>query len=229
MPIDYSKFDNIDSDDEDDVPAAQPARGGPGQPDMNELLRMLQEMGDKEKAGGAAGGKSAPGRRAGAGGFDSDFGLADRYESEDRKEVDVETMRKVAWQHLLARLVVRPGAASVARALLLEGEVHLISHRYKDALISALALQLLLQDEEEEGECTLDRTKWSPPVGVIEMVSSYQLGDRERAVELRDVLRKCDLSSLSAHLKKRFEGTSEVLDLVPQFLNLVKQSEQAER
>merc|ERR1712118_262338 len=64
--------------------------------------------------------------------------------------------------------------------------------------------------------------EWAAPALVIEMVAAYQLGDREHALATRDVLKEMRRDSLSEHLKKRFEGTSEILELVPQFLSLLK-------
>merc|ERR1712129_553665 len=58
-----------------------------------------------------------------------------------------------------------------------------------------------------------------------EMVCSYQLGDRDHAVQLRETLKSMDRSSMSEHLAKRFDGTCEVLELVPAFLNLLKACE----
>jgi len=61
---------------------------------------------------------------------------------------------------------------------------------------------------------------------VIEMVAAYQLGDRDHAVAARNRLKEMNRDSLSQHLHKRFEGTSEILDVVPQFLNYLKNAEQ---
>ena len=58
------------------------------------------------------------------------------------------------------------------------------------------------------------------------LVSSYQLGDREHAVVTRDQLAGMRRDFLSTHLQKRFYGTSEILELVPQFLSLLQNAEE---
>lgn len=180
-------------------------------------------------------------------GFGSDFdGLGDGLGSQ--RSLDFAALRGDAWHLLLGRLVSQPNAAGAVRSLLLEAELLLMASRYQEALVMALALQLATAPDCDgpsngsgagvgrlvggaragvgagghhglEGE-------WTSSALVVEMVSCYQLGDRDRALELRDRLQKMDHSSLSEHLKKRFSGTSEVLDLVPQFMSLLKAAEE---
>jgi len=102
-----------------------------------------------------------------------------------------------------------------------------VTSRYRQALVAALAVQIATADEHDSsGKWAFG--EWTAPTMVIEMVCNYQLGDRDRAVELRNHLQPMDRGALSQHLAKRFEGTSEVLELVPQFLNFLQSAEQQE-
>merc|ERR1712232_1041554 len=95
---------------------------------------------------------------------------------------------------------------TLPRALLLEAELHLIASRYRQALVAAIALQLAttpaggpgggsswsFRDRynatESRGD-ELPTNTFTAAAAVVEMVSCYQLGDRGRALELRDTLR----------------------------------------
>eukprot|EP00440_Ansanella_granifera_P025007 gb/GFBE01027160.1/.p1 GENE.gb/GFBE01027160.1/~~gb/GFBE01027160.1/.p1 ORF type:complete len:278 (+),score=66.79 gb/GFBE01027160.1/:1-834(+) len=172
-----------------------------------------------------------------------DFGLDGFGGSSASQSLDIASLRDEAWQLLLRRLIVPAGGTSLGSAsgprnLLLEAELQLLARRYRPALLAALALQLLTDSSllgldgaakvadtkavlDMESD-TVDPACWAVPAAVIEMVCSYQLGDRNRAVLLRDCLQMVDRSLLSRHLERRFQGTAEVLELVPQFLNLLK-------
>lgn len=201
MPIDYSRFDCIGDDDEDDLAQGRDARGG----DLDELLQRCLRQLDGQDA--------APTSDAGPFSVADDFAQDVASKCSDRSNLQQEARRL-----LLQRLVIRPGAAGVARALLLEAELHLLASRYRQALVTTLALQLATEGDYAED--------YQAPAVALEMVSTYQLGDRDRAVQLRDQLRSMDRSMLSRHLQGRYEGTSEVLELVPQFLDLLKAAEQ---
>merc|ERR1712039_398576 len=146
---------------------------------------------------------------------------------------------------LCTRLVVRAaGASTLPRALLLEAELHMIASRYRQALVAAIALQLATTPAGGPGGCFdrksgesegLAKTTFATAAAVVEMVSCYQLGDRERAVQLRETLRTVIPQAaseldpniqISQHLQARFKGTSEVLELVPGLLELLRRSEE---
>jgi len=256
MPIDYSKFDNIGSDDEEEDDRRGGGGGAGAGVDFQQLLQQLQKAESKERGavdpgqlpemyaaaglGGAAGSRGRgpapppPPAMAGGLGLDPLDPYDDGYDGLDdglgaSRALDYQALRAEAWQVLCSRLVTLPGPAhAVPRGLLLEAEVHLLASRYRQALISALAVQLATEGssgstpESPYGE-------WTASTFAIEMVCSYQLGDRDRAVQHRETLKGLDRSSMSEHLTKRFDGTCEVLELVPAFLNLLKAQEQREQ
>lgn len=231
MPIDYSKFDHIGSDDEDNVKAPR-----------NNFEEIMQEcrrrLGDQPGGAGCPdpGYALDPGDLCAPDPFAEDpmrYGF-DGGESGERP-LDFESLRKEASQRFLTRLISQPGAAGTARALLLEAELDLLACRYHEALVGALAIKLATcqgsaaptpsggpRQLARLGGAPSPPEEWATPALVIEMVAAYQLGDRDHAVAVRDRLEEMGKDSLSAHLKKRFEGTSEILELVPQFLSLLK-------
>lgn len=254
MPIDYSKFDKIDCDDEEDDRKAR-------NDGFTEILQQcMHQLGEKQAAEDSAFAGLRPGALpppvsssippddfdigAPPLDFPGDFGSsADLGRGSQGLEFD--KLRSEAWQLLLSRLVVRPGAANISRVLLLEAELHVLAGRYRQALLAALALSLATGSDDTQanakaasGVATVSGVaiglhsagsppeEWVAPALVIEMVAAYQLGDRDHAVAVRDRLKEMSRDSLSQHLRKRFEGTSEILDLVPQFLNYLKAAEQ---
>lgn len=243
MPIDYSKFDKIDCDDEEDD--RQSRRDG-----FTEVLqKCMQQLGDKQASEDSAFAGLRPGELpplplddfdigAPLGDYPSDLGKGS-------KGLEFEKLLCEARQLLLCRLVAQPGASDISRALLLEGELHVLAGRYRKALLAALALTLATGgdgSQPDAGAATGNATvagvavgapragsppeEWAAPAMVIEMVASYQLGDRDHAVAIRNRLKEMNRNSLSQHLQKRFDGTSEILDVVPQFLNYLKSAEQ---
>lgn len=278
MPIDYSKFDNIeDSDEEPAVPAGRGGAGDRGSKDLELLLQhALKQAQEREAAagaapdlyeaagvgrgrrggvppppppavpgGGRAAGRGVRGRRGGGAAenpgydfFDDPFDAYDDpydpygHELDDglgaSRSLDYAELRTEAWRLLCSRLVASASPAAAApSSLLFEAEVHMISSRYRQAIVAALALQLAVATERPAAGAGA-YGDWTASTLVIEMVCNYQLGDRNRAVELRSQLQLMDRSNLSGHLVKRFEGTSEVLELVPQFLSLLQAQEQQE-
>lgn len=191
------------------------------------------------RRGGGGGVAVAP--PAGRGGFDDEgLGSLDPYDDGfgdfddgmgSSRALDLEALRAEAWRLLAARLVAAaasPAAAS-ARGLLLEAEVHMLASRYRQALVAALAVQLATVDAGGKPDGSRPYGDWTAPTLVIEMVCSYQLGDRDRAMALRERLEQMDRSGISQHLAKRFEGTCEVLELVPQFLSFLQQAEKDQK
>lgn len=244
MPIDYSKFDNIGSDDEDDVRDPKDNLAEVMQQCLRQLGERSTNSGEKGPSGASFGDSlfpySDPGYALDPGAPDPfaddiDYGLGEGGGSS--RALDLVALRDEAFKLLLNRLICRPDAANVARTLLLESELDLLACRYNQALVGALALKLATT----RGSCyaasksVTQRVnlslvsgvaeEWAVPAMVIEMVASYQLGDREHAVDVRDQLRDMPKDSLSQHLQKRFDGTSEILELVPQFLSLLKAQE----
>jgi len=248
MPIDYAKFDHIGSDDEED---------GKGSKDnfqdiMQQCLRGLAKPSgaDCPDPGYDPGYGFDPGEfgapdpfdddpmsfdfdGSDAGGFGGGFGSS--------RPLDLAALHDEAFQLLLTRLVCQPGASSIARALLLDAELDLLACGYQKALVGALALKLATSQSSSStltsqgprqlcriGGVAEQSEQWLAPALVIEMVAAYQLGDREHAVATRDRLTEMPRDSLSMHLQKRFEGTSEILELVPQFLSLLQKGDGAD-
>lgn len=245
MPIDYSKFDRINCDeDEEDREAGRNDRGGSD--DFAQLLQQcLQNLGDQHGDGPGAEPPWA----------ESPALMPSSDDEEFSRSLDWATLRGEAWRLLCTRLVVHPsGVLGAKRAMLLEAEFHVLAGRYRQALVAALALQLATSSSGAPGGPQtmqlggravpeLPGGDWALPASVIEMVSCYQLGDRGRALELREVLHErlqsksqtsgivssgpseASACSLSQHLQRRFEGTSEVLELVPELMNLLRAAE----
>jgi len=238
-PIDYSRFDKIGSDDEEDAPA-----GGADRARLNEALQQcLQQIGKQngtERGEPAAAslpsmsrGRALLGGDEAADPFGRSLGVGgapgpDLFAAGASRGLELAALRKEAWRLLVSRLVVRPGAAGATRALLLEAELHLVACRYRQALVASLALGLATSREQPGAG---PPEEWAVPAMVVEMVAAYQLGDREHAIATRDRLKALDgpCPTLSQHLRKRFEGTSEILDLVPHFLNMLQASSSAEQ
>lgn len=249
MPIDYSKFDSIDEDDEE-VDRGTGSGGG----DLGLLLEQCMDRLKQEEANERLHKPGSwnpeigfrPFQHNSDDDFDFGFGLGDDLNHfhddfgldpmdglDDTAEssLDIAALREEAWQLALSHLVARPGGVtfdivSSLGSLLLEAEVFIQGRRYHQALLASLALQLISGEALSPGEGVLaGNEQWAVPASVVEMICCYQLGDRVRAVALRDCLQDADRSSLSKHLSERFEGTSEVLEFVPQFLSYLKQAE----
>jgi len=246
MPIDYSKFDNIGSDDEDDVKDPKDNLAEVMQQCLRQLGERSANSGEKNPSGASYGDSlfpyADPGFALDPGApdpfaDDMDFGLGDCGGSS--RALDFSALRNEAFKLLLNRLICRPDAANVARTLLLESELDLLACRYHQALVGAVALKLATTRGSSFAPSKSAATQrinlletisgvaeeWAVPAMVIEMVAAYQLGDREHSVDVRDQLQAMPKESLSQHLQKRFDGTSEILELVPQFLSLLKAAE----
>mmetsp|Transcript_89792 Transcript_89792/g.187659 ORF Transcript_89792/g.187659 Transcript_89792/m.187659 type:complete len:284 (-) Transcript_89792:636-1487(-) len=270
MPIDYSKFDSIDDSDEDmPGPVTSSGPNIAAGQDLHRLLQdALRQAADKDcnSEDPQIGGRSANVRSAGniyrnlgAGDPYDDFdyepddlydegGMGNMYDEDNLDEslgrsqpLDYSEYRVEAWKMLCLRLTTSSTpAAVVPSCLLYEAEAHLVTQRFKQALIAALAVQMATagqapsqsQSQSSRGGSAATPSllygDWSASTMVIEMVCNYQLGDRDRAISLRSQLQQMDQSLLSGHLAKQFKSTSEVLDLVPQFLTMLQAAEQKE-
>eukprot|EP00438_Fugacium_kawagutii_P005518 Skav227062 [mRNA] locus=scaffold72:970375:972736:- [translate_table: standard] len=146
-----------------------------------------------------------------------------------------------ALQLLMRRCITSPFAAkTLPRRLLLDGEaeLRLRSRQHREALLCSLALRCAVGSDEDLPELPEDAPSteeeprraecWLVPAAVIEMVCAYQLGDRDHAVRLRNALMAVDRSILSEQLSLAQLGSNrslrQVLDFVPQFLNLLNAS-----
>lgn len=248
MPIDYSKFDSIGEDEDEEVHRENGSGGSDfgflleqcmdrlKQEEMNEQLQKVQSWGPESCMG--------PLQRNSDEDFDFGFGLGDElddyygdlggdpmdgFDEDAVSSLDMAAFREEAWQLALSRLVAPPIDTLLSlRGLLLEAELLIQARRYREALLAALALQLLIEEALVPGEALVAGSgQWAIPAGVVEMICCYQLGDRIRAVALRECLQDADRSWLSKHLAERYEGTSEVLEFVPQFLSYLKQAERS--
>lgn len=217
MPIDYSKFDAIDDSDEENQPASSSS--------VADILRTLEGMQRSNPDAKQSGPLRSP--RGFGDSWDDDLHDWDMGmrsppspEDDDSYSLDFEALNADALQLLGARLASSTNVSGIGRSLLLEAELQLVASRYREALIASLAAQLV-EDPSQLGGDGAD----SVPALAIQMISAYQLGDRAEATQLRDLLKEMPQHKLSEHLRKRFEGTSEVLDLVPKFLDIMKNAE----
>eukprot|EP00930_Biecheleria_cincta_P013764 TRINITY_DN12114_c0_g1_i1.p1 TRINITY_DN12114_c0_g1~~TRINITY_DN12114_c0_g1_i1.p1 ORF type:complete len:251 (-),score=49.21 TRINITY_DN12114_c0_g1_i1:411-1163(-) len=240
MPIDYSKFDGIGEDEDEEVD-----RGS----DLGLLLEQCMDRLKQEEANERLqkacswdpGSYLRPLPPNPDDDFDFGYGLGDEldlgmdpmdgFDDAVGPSLDMAALREEASQLALRHLVARPGGVTLdvvssLHSLLLEAELFIQGRRYHQALLASLALQLISGETLAPGEALLaGNGQWALPASVVEMICCYQLGDRVRAVALRDCLQDVDRSMLSKHLAERFEGTSEVLEFVPQFLSYLKETE----
>ena len=101
------------------------------------------------------------------------------------------------------------GLAS-GNSLMLEAELYLAAHDYSAALVCAIASDRL------NGKETLSRK-------AISMICLYQLGNRRQALEIMEQYQDEVISSkeVSVGLRKKFESTCEVLQFMPQLLDMI--------
>ncbi|CAJ1340743.1 unnamed protein product, partial [Effrenium voratum] len=199
MPIDYSKFDDIEDEEE--------AEG-----DWRQLLEQLSRQAPPDPRSG---------RWEDFGddlGYDLGYDLEPEDPGMESYELDFQDLHQEAWCLLRRRLVGSAfGAASVRRRLLLEAELCLRRRKHRPALLAALALRFCCDAEGQVPELSEQKPEednpqcWVTPAAVVEMVCAYQLGDRDHAALLRDALLAADRSLLSRSLEKRFQGTAEGL------------------
>lgn len=267
MPIDYSKFDNIGcSDDEDDGARAGGGAAGVGGEDWTELIRSLQQ-----RAGEQGAPVAPPEPLAASCPWDpSELNPMLHQDDEDDMlaslgadrggdcKLDFDELGAEARRRLIRMMLVPQGLRSV-RALMMHAELYLASLHYRESLVTALVLQLVLgggtavavprassRHSASQGgwwgsagtaaaaaaaasaSAAGLRDEWAAPITGIKMIACYQLGDRVQAVTLRTQLQDMDCTSCSQYLRGRIDGTSEVLDLVPQFLDLLQAANKAE-
>ncbi|CAE7259444.1 unnamed protein product [Symbiodinium natans] len=231
MPIDYSKFDGCGEEEDE---------GSLDQGDWQQLLELL-------KAEAPEAHEADPRRtRFFQDGLDFgddlgyhlgyDLGVEEPDMEDESVSLPFDVLHLEAWQ-LLRRRILSPkaavlGADSLQRGLLMEAELLLQQRRHREAFLAAWALRFSAGDEAQvpslpaelpqlDPAASVPPECWSASCAVVEMVCAYQLGDRNHAVALREALLQADRSLLSRHLQKRFEGTAEVLDFMPQFLSLL--------
>jgi len=112
---------------------------------------------------------------------------------------------------------------TLPQRLILEAELHMHYHRYREALHCAIAVQILIQDrtlsiptyEEEEFLESLNMQ-----LGAIQFICAYQLNDKNLASHTMQYVEPNE--SFSSFLYKRTMGTKELFNLLPQLLEAVK-------
>ncbi|KAF4668747.1 asparagine-linked glycosylation protein [Perkinsus chesapeaki] len=114
--------------------------------------------------------------------------------------------------------------------LLIKGELAMQTYNYSMALSCSAAAQYLIAASGLGSEATLIRAN------AIEMISAYQLGSRSAAVKIRDQLMEGfpgdsikEAGMMSEYLFKRFAGTCEVLEMMPQLMGLLKQAREEKK
>jgi len=147
------------------------------------------------------------------------------------RPLDLATLNEEASQLLQLRAIEVVATQSLWRRLLLEAEMHMHSHRYREAMLCSLAVQQLIDDgcarcaipefQNEEAIRSLNMQ-----VGAIQMISAYQMDDKELASQLMECI-ECT-KDFSEFLLKRTEGTKQVFGLLPQLLYAVSQQAQAQ-
>lgn len=208
MPIDYSRFDLIGGSDDDD-------EGKNVDVDFPQILRDFCNA-NANRAPESMGVDPYSDDDDPFHGDDCDFD-----EGNESQSLDWGSLNADAHKHLVHQLITCNGALSTPRRLLLEAELHLHARRHRPALVAALALKLCTARSATVGP----PEEWSTPARAVEMICAYQLGDRNHASETRNCLDGLSLDNLSKHLRKRFTGTCEVIDLMQQFLGYVKTME----
>ena len=160
--------------------------------------------------------------------YESDYYEGDMYAgmSEDQEDllgwdelsegegVDLEDFRLRAWQRLYQHYVCSlGGSGNPTDALLTEAEMHMTQLDYTQALICALATEGI------EGKATMRRQ-------MICTIALYQLGDKQKALELKDAIlaeaEEEEFENISEYLGDRFKGTCEVLAMMPDLLSLLR-------
>jgi phage gp36-like protein len=92
--------------------------------------------------------------------------------------------------------------------------MHMLHVDYTQALICALATESI------DGRPNLRRQ-------MICTIALYQLGDKKKAIELKDAILAeaeddAEFQNISVYLGERFKGTCEVLSMMPDLLNLLR-------
>mmetsp|Transcript_22065 Transcript_22065/g.40542 ORF Transcript_22065/g.40542 Transcript_22065/m.40542 type:complete len:253 (-) Transcript_22065:14-772(-) len=244
MPIDYSKFDAIDSDDDEEPRSSK-------SDSFEKLMQSLQELA-RSKEGEVGGGKKGvppapsgdpfgayfggalhppPCEAPDPMGFDDMFNERSHLGSgldpyADKIDLDLDAFKAEALELVVARFVSLGSAVNAAVSFQIESEQLLHGRSFRKALVAAVALSMIAESKRREIRSCKDA--WVVSALVVEMVASYQLGDRDRAIELRDRLQGMRQDGLSPELKKSFQSTSEVLELVPNLLNLLQAAEAAD-
>ena len=136
--------------------------------------------------------------------FDGDDFLVDDIE----EVVDVFEFEELAKKKLIFHLTCTVGSVCAAANILRsEAELFLNRSDFRAALISAIASDLAAGSPSNTRKA-------------IETICLYQLGDRNAALRLsQDV----EAGNLSGHLKDRFVNTVEVLQFMPQLLQMLRQ------
>jgi hypothetical protein len=134
-------------------------------------------------------------------------------ELEEGEGVNLEDFRLRAWQRLYQHFACSLGGrANPTDALLTEAELHMLHVDYTQALICALATESI------DGRANLRRQ-------MICTIALYQLGDKKKAIELKDAILTDDdqdFQNISVYLGERFKGTCEVLSMMPDLLHLLR-------
>jgi hypothetical protein len=146
---------------------------------------------------------------------EEDFLPWEELEEEEDAGVNLDEFRQRAKQRVYQHYVCSVGSRKdPTDALLTEAEMHMLNQDYTQALICALATEML--DEK----ATIRRC-------MICTIALYQLGDKKKALTLKDaVLTEEDIDldelNISTFLSDRFKGTCEVLQMMPDLLNMLK-------
>ena len=135
-------------------------------------------------------------------------------EDEQGASVDLEDFRTRAWQRLYQHYVCSLGGrTNPTDALLTEAEMHMMHFDFSQALICALATEAL------DSSATLRRQ-------MIFTIALYQLGDKNKAVELKDAIlaetQDQEYESISQFLGEKFKATCEILSMMPDLLSLLR-------
>jgi hypothetical protein len=140
--------------------------------------------------------------------FDDDDEFLTSNTSIDMAEIDRLAERKIVF-HKSCLLGIQTVDFHIA-ALLVESELALNNHEYQSSLVSAKAAEKLAG--ETLGAATM-----------IEMICVYQMGDRNRAVEIMNTVESNPppKSQISPFLMKKFSSTCEVLTFMPQLLSML--------
>ncbi|CEM02403.1 unnamed protein product [Vitrella brassicaformis CCMP3155] len=152
-------------------------------------------------------------------GMDMDMDMDDPFiemQDDTKYLLDMDAMERDAEVHLAKQLLKWPLIADPIEGLILHGELCLYVYQHRDALLSALAARRLLGRETAR-------------IQAIMMVAAYQLNDKITAVAIRDRFDKGGVNQLSDPLQKKYEGTCEVMEFFPKFMEALMASAEANK
>eukprot|EP00397_Hematodinium_sp_SG-2012_P049715 GEMP01057454.1.p1 GENE.GEMP01057454.1~~GEMP01057454.1.p1 ORF type:complete len:202 (+),score=65.45 GEMP01057454.1:139-744(+) len=138
------------------------------------------------------------------------------------KPLDMKALNEEAAALRVERAIEAIDARDLPRRLIFEAELHLHSHRYRDALLCTLGFQQYLEDGCVLGQLVKENeNNLRMQAQAIETICAYQLDDKDRAMALLETIQPTD--DFSDFLHQRIVGTRDILMLMPMLLQAIEQ------